>query len=155
MRAVVQRVSEASVSISGRIVSEINNGLLVFIAILPEDTNEIMKWMCHKLVNLRIFPDAEGKMNKSLLETQGDILLISNFTLYGDVHKGFRPSFVKSAQPNIAEPIYNSMLKHLKENFQLHIASGEFGAKMDVKLVNEGPVTIIINKEANDNSTEN
>ena len=147
MRAVVQRVSRASVTIEGKVTGEIGNGLLVFVALSHSDNSEIMKWMCNKLVNLRIFPDDEGKMNKSVLETSGGILLISNFTLYGDAHKGFRPSFIKSAPPEISKPLYESMVLHLKENYPIHIASGEFGAMMDIELVNDGPVTIIIEKE--------
>ena len=94
MRAVVQRVSRASVTIDGKVTGEIGKGLLVLVAISHSDNSEIMKWMCHKLVNLRIFSDEEGKMNKSVLDTDGGILLISNFTLYGDARKGFRPSFI-------------------------------------------------------------
>ncbi|MCL5991713.1 MAG: D-aminoacyl-tRNA deacylase [Bacteroidetes bacterium] len=151
MRTVVQRVNRASVTIDGKVTGEIGKGLLVFLAISNSDNSEIMRWMCNKLVNLRIFPDEEGKMNKSVLDTGGGILLISNFTLYGDASKGFRPSFIKSAPPEISKPLYESMVLYLKENYPLHIASGEFGAMMDIELVNDGPVTIIIEKEVDSN----
>ena len=148
MRAVVQRVSSASITIDGKVKGEIGKGLLVFVAVSHNDNTDIMKWICNKLVNLRIFSDEEGKMNKSVLDTGGGILLISNFTLYGDANKGFRPSFIKSAPPEISKPLYESMVLHLKENYPIQIASGEFAAMMDIKLVNDGPVTIIIEKEA-------
>ena len=151
MRAVVQRVSEASVSIESNVTGKIGKGLVIFIAFSPSDNDDIMKWMCHKLVNLRVFPDDEGKMNRSLLDTDGGILIISNFTLYGDARKGFRPSFVKAAAPLIAEPLYDSMVRFLTENNPVQVASGEFGAMMDISLVNDGPVTIIIEKEQDNN----
>ncbi|TAL68437.1 MAG: D-tyrosyl-tRNA(Tyr) deacylase [Bacteroidetes bacterium] len=147
MRAVVQRVSGANVKIKGNINGEIGKGIVVFVAVSITDNSEIMKWFCNKLVNLRIFPDDKGKMNKSVLDIDGEILLISNFTLYGDVRKGFRPSFIKSAPQEISQPLYESMVLHLEENYPIHIASGEFGAMMDIELVNDGPVTIIIEKE--------
>jgi len=146
MRAVVQRVSSASVTVDKNVCGKINKGLLVLLAVTNSDTSEIMKWMCNKLVNLRIFPDDENKMNKSVLDCKGEILLISNFTLYGDTRKGFRPSFVAAAAPDKAEPMYNEMLSYLKENYPIKIESGVFGAMMEVQLVNEGPVTLIIEK---------
>jgi D-tyrosyl-tRNA(Tyr) deacylase len=146
MRAVVQRVSKASVSIEEKIVGKIGIGLCAFIAISSADDDETMKWMCNKLVNLRIFPDEERKMNKSLIDCNGGILLISNFTLYGDLRKGFRPSFIDAAPPEIAQPLYERMINYLEENYPLQIAAGVFGAMMDIELVNNGPVTIIIEK---------
>ncbi|MBI5325343.1 MAG: D-tyrosyl-tRNA(Tyr) deacylase [Ignavibacteriae bacterium] len=147
MRVVVQRVSRASVAIGGKVTGEIGNGIAVFVAISHSDNSDIMKWMSNKLMNLRIFPDDEGKMNKSVLDTCGGILLVSNFTLYGDAHKGLRPSFIKSAPPEISKPLYESMVLHLKDKYTINIASGEFGAMMNIELVNDGPVTIIIEKE--------
>ena len=149
MRAIVQRVSRANVKIDGKITGEIGTGIVVFVAISNTDDQGIMKWFCNKLVNLRIFPDDENKMNRSVLDVKGGILLISNFTLYGDALKGFRPSFIKSAPPDISKPLYETMVQYLKENYPLHIASGEFGAMMDIELINDGPVTIIIEKENN------
>ncbi|MGA2295935.1 MAG: D-aminoacyl-tRNA deacylase [FCB group bacterium] len=146
MRAIVQRVSRASVSINNTIHSEIDTGFVVFIAITHNDNEEVMKWMCNKLINLRIFPDEENKMNKSVLDCNGGILLISNFTLYGDVNKGFRPSFIKAAPPEIAEPLYQSMIDYIRNIYPIKIATGVFGAKMDIELVNDGPVTIFIEK---------
>ena len=146
MRVIVQRVSTASVSINNAIYGEIDKGLVVFIAITHTDNEDIMKWMCNKLTNLRVFPDEDNKMNKSILDCNGSILLISNFTLYGDVNKGFRPSFIKAASPEIAEPLYQSMVDYLKNNYPIKIATGEFGAMMDIELINDGPVTIFIEK---------
>ncbi len=148
MRAVVQRVSRASVTIEGRKNGEIGNGLLVLLAVTESDNEDIMKWVCNKLVNLRVFPDEERKMNLSALDVGGGILMISNFTLYGELKKGFRPNFLKAAKPEISEPLYNRMVEYLRENYPLEIASGEFGAMMEVELVNDGPVTVIIEKEA-------
>jgi D-aminoacyl-tRNA deacylase len=122
--------------------------LLVFLAVIESDTDEIMEWFCNKIVNLRIFPDDKDKMNRSVLDINGGILLISNFTLYGDIKHGFRPSFTKAAPPEIAEPMYNKMLNHLQENYPLKVESGVFGAMMDIELVNAGPVTISIEKES-------
>ncbi len=144
MRAVVQRVSKASVEIEGKICGKIDKGIVVFIAINESDNDKSIEWMSNKLVNLRIFSDDNGKMNKSVNEIQGGILLISNFTLYGDTKKGFRPSFVHSARPDISEPIFNKLLNYLKTNYDLKIETGKFGAMMNIELVNDGPVTIII-----------
>lgn len=146
MRVVVQRVSEASVIIGGKCVGKIDKGLCVFVGIVASDTKETIKWMSNKLVNLRIFPDEEDKMNRSVLDIDGGILLISNFTLYGDVQKGFRPSFGHSAPTAISEPLYQSFLEYLRSNYEINIESGVFGAMMDISLVNHGPVTIIIEK---------
>jgi D-aminoacyl-tRNA deacylase len=146
MRAIVQRVSSAKVNINNSIYNQIDNGLVVFIAITHTDDKEIMKWMCNKLTNLRVFPDDDNKMNKSVLDCKGGILLISNFTIYGDAGKGFRPSFIKAAPPEIAEPVYQSMVNYLKNNYPIKIATGKFGAMMDVELINDGPVTIFIEK---------
>jgi len=146
MKVVVQKVSCASVKIDGKITGEIGEGLLVLVGFSEGDNREAIKWMCNKLVNLRIFPDEEHKMNKSVVDCNGGILLVSNFTLYGDAQKGFRPSFSKAAILTQAEPFYDFMLEYLKNNYKLKIESGRFGAMMDVELINNGPVTIIIEK---------
>jgi D-tyrosyl-tRNA(Tyr) deacylase len=146
MRAVVQRVSRAKVTIDGIINGEIGIGLMVLLAISEKDNQETIKWMCNKIANLRIFPDEEEKMNLSVQQINGSILLISNFTLYGDVQRGFRPGFTDSALPIIAEPLYNDFVKYWKENYSPKLETGVFGAMMDVEIVNSGPVTIIIDK---------
>ena len=144
MRAVVQRVSRASVEIDGKMNGEISKGLVVFVAIKDSDNEKTVEWMSNKLVNLRIFPDENDKMNRSVLDVKGGILLISNFTLYGDAKKGFRPSFIESAKPEISKPIFNKLLNYLKSNYDLKIETGKFGAMMNINLINDGPVTIII-----------
>ena len=147
MRAVIQKVSEARVVIEGNTSGEISHGLVVFVAVNEKDDDKIMKWMCNKIANLRVFPDEDDKMNLSVIEVNGGILIISNFTLYGDVRKGFRPNFMRSAKPGISEPVYEKMIAHMKDKFPVKVESGEFGAMMDVQLINDGPVTIIIEKE--------
>ncbi len=147
MRSVVQKVSKANVKIEGKIVGEIGIGLTVFVAVSKQDDYKIMEWMCNKIANLRVFLDEENKMNKSVIDINGSLLLISNFTLYGDVRKGFRPNFMKSAKPDFSEPMYDKMIEHFRNNFPVIVESGKFGAMMDVELVNDGPVTIIIEKE--------
>jgi D-tyrosyl-tRNA(Tyr) deacylase len=146
MKAVVQRVSSANVKIDGKVHGEIGQGLLVLLGIKEGDDAETMKWFSNKLVNLRVFADRDGKMNRSVLDIEGGILLISNFTIYGDTRKGYRPSFSKAAKPESAEPLYNKMLDFLRDNNPIKIESGIFGAMMDVSLVNDGPVTVIIEK---------
>jgi D-tyrosyl-tRNA(Tyr) deacylase len=120
----------------------------VVVAVTSTDTEEIMKWFCNKIINLRIFHDEEMKMNRSVQDIKGGILLISNFTLYGDAKRGFRPSFSKAAVPEFAEPMYDRMVEYLGKNYSIKIETGKFGAMMDVSLVNDGPVTIIIQKES-------
>jgi len=146
MKAVVQRVSQAYVKVENRIIGQIGEGLLVLIAFSDRDNDEIIKWMANKIANLRIFPDDEEKMNRSVLDVRGEILIVSNFTIYGDVHKGFRPNFMNSAKPELAENIYNRFLAYMQSNYDLKVESGIFGAMMDVYLVNDGPVTVIIEK---------
>jgi D-tyrosyl-tRNA(Tyr) deacylase len=145
MKAIVQRVKQARVEIDGKVSGEICNGILVLLGIIDGDREKI-EWMSRKLINLRIFPDEEGKMNRSVSDVGGGILIVSNFTLYGDVQKGTRPSFGRAAHPDISEPIYDEMIKYMRENFDVSIETGKFGAMMDVSLVNDGPVTIIIEK---------
>jgi D-aminoacyl-tRNA deacylase len=147
MRAIVQRVSGSNVKVDGIIKGEIGKGLLVLLAIAPTDNEKTIKWMADKLSNLRIFSDEEGKMNLSILQTGGDILIISNFTLYGDVSRGFRPSFSSSATPEIAKPMFSKMIDYMRTNLPFKVETGEFGADMDVFLVNDGPVTIIIDSK--------
>ncbi len=147
MRAIVQRVSRANCKVDGEICAEIDDGLLVLLAVTHNDGQKAMKWLCNKIVNLRVFPDDENKMNRSVLDINGGILLISNFTLYGDVKKGFRPNFMKAAKPETAEKLYNDMIQYMKESYSIKIASGVFGAMMDIELINAGPVTISIEKE--------
>jgi D-tyrosyl-tRNA(Tyr) deacylase len=144
MRLLIQRVKRASVTVEHTVVGSIAQGLLAFVGIAQSDTQVEMEWMCNKLLNLRIFADDEGKMNRSVKDVQGGILLVSQFTLYGDAHKGFRPSFIEAAHPSHAEPLYNAMLARLRSDYTAE--AGVFGAMMDVELVNDGPVTIWIEK---------
>lgn len=146
MKAVVQRVSSAAVKVDGITKGEIGKGLLVLLGIKEGDNEETIRWFSNKLVNLRIFPDETNKINHSVLDINGGILLISNFTLYGDTRKGYRPSFSKAAAPDIAEPLYEKMLDFLRQHNPIQIEAGIFGAMMDVSLVNDGPVTVIIEK---------
>ncbi len=146
MKVVVQKVSCASVEIEDEIAAQIGDGLCIFVAVHESDTSEQMEWMARKLINLRIFPDNEGKMNLSVTDTQGELLVISNFTLYGDARKGTRPSFTDSAPPAIAKPLYDKFIEILKNSTALKIETGQFGAMMKVELINDGPVTLIIEK---------
>lgn len=146
MRCVVQRVLKAKVVVEGQTTGEIDKGLLVLVGITHSDTNKTVEWMCEKLLKLRIFPDEEGKMNRSVTDVGGGILLVSQFTLYGELKKGTRPSFTEAARPEIAEPMYNDMIALLKKERSVNIQTGIFGAMMDVELVNSGPVTIILER---------
>jgi len=144
MIAVIQRVSESSVKIDGQISGQIGPGLMVLLGIEEVDGTEDIDWLSKKIINLRIFPDENGVMNKSLLETGGDILLISQFTLHASTKKGNRPSYIKAAKPDIAVPLYERFIEALESELGKPIQTGEFGADMKVALVNDGPVTIII-----------
>ena len=144
MIAVIQRVSESSVKINGKIKSEIGQGLMVLLGIEDADGQEDIEWLSHKIVNLRIFPDEDGVMNKSLLDCEGDILLISQFTLHASTKKGNRPSYIKAAKPDIAIPLYEKAIAALTSLLGKPIQTGEFGADMKVSLINDGPVTIQI-----------
>lgn len=146
MKVVVQRVSEAAVEVNSKVIGSIRHGLLVLAGFHSADTNETVQWMCDKICKLRVFHDNEGKMNRSVQDAEGEILVVSQFTLYGDSRKGNRPSFIESAPPAIAIPLYNYMLEYLANNSDMSIQSGEFGAMMKVSLVNDGPVTLIIEK---------
>ncbi|HET7039702.1 MAG TPA: D-aminoacyl-tRNA deacylase [Gemmatimonadales bacterium] len=141
----MQRVSRASVTIQGQVVGKIGAGFLVLAGFTAGDGDEAIEWMADKLANLRIFPDGDGKMNRSLLETGGAALVVSQFTLYGDASRGRRPSFVGAAQPDVAEPLYRRLVEALRAR-GLTVATGEFGAMMAVELVNDGPVTLVLER---------
>ena len=149
MRTVVQRVSEASVVVEDRKVSSIGQGLLVLAAFRTRDAEEELQWMARKCLELRIFEDEEGKMNRSLLDEGGELLVVSQFTLYGNCRKGRRPAYTDSAPAGEAEQLYERFLEILRGEYD-RVAEGVFGAKMRVALVNDGPVTIIIEREAED-----
>jgi D-tyrosyl-tRNA(Tyr) deacylase len=145
MRVVLQRVSRAKVTVEGRVTGEIGRGLLLLAGFTDGDTEDALAWMADKVVGLRIFPDDEGKMNRSVQEVGGGLLVVSQFTLYGDARKGRRPSFVDAARPEIAIPLYERFVDLLRAT-GLPVGTGEFGAMMDVELVNDGPVTLILER---------
>ncbi|MBD0368722.1 MAG: D-tyrosyl-tRNA(Tyr) deacylase [Flavisolibacter sp.] len=150
MRVVIQRVSKASVTVEGTITGRIGTGLLVLLGIEDADGEEDCKWLSNKIVNLRIFNDEEGVMNRSVIDIGGDLLLISQFTLHASTKKGNRPSYIKASKPEVAIPLYGKMIKQLEEDLGKKIQTGLFGADMKVELLNDGPVTIFIdtkNKE--------
>lgn len=147
MIVVIQRVSEASVKIEGKIKAEIATGLMILLGIEEADGEEDIAWLSKKIVYLRIFPDENGVMNKSLLDIGGEILLISQFTLYASTKKGNRPSYVKAAKPDIAIPLYQKMINALETELGKSIGMGEFGADMKVTLINDGPVTIVMDSK--------
>ena len=147
MIAVIQRVSEADVTIESKVSGKISVGLLILVGFEDADTAEDLDWMCGKIVNLRIFPDENDVMNKSVLDCQGEILVISQFTLHASTKKGNRPSYLKAAKPDIAIPLYEDFISKLESNFGKKVERGEFGADMKVHLVNDGPVTIIIDSK--------
>jgi len=147
MRFVIQRVSEASVKIDGAIYSEIQKGFLVLVGVEELDTKEDAEWLCNKLVGLRIFGDADDKMNLSLQDINGNILLVSQFTLFASTKKGNRPSFIKSAKPKIAIPLYEYCIQQLSQLISKPIKTGQFGADMKVSLINDGPVTILMDSK--------
>ena len=144
MIAVIQRVSQSSVTIDGHIKSSIGKGLLVLLGIEDADSEEDIFWLTHKIIHLRIFDDANGVMNESIGDQDGDILVISQFTLHASIKKGNRPSYIKAAKPEVAIPLYNRFVDVLEAELGKSIGTGEFGAYMEVGLVNDGPVTIII-----------
>jgi D-tyrosyl-tRNA(Tyr) deacylase len=148
MRAVIQRVSRASVTIDGQIKSAIEGGLLVLVGIEDTDTTEDIGWLSGKIVNLRIFNDSDGVMNLSVKETGGDILLVSQFTLHASTKKGNRPSYIRASKPDIAIPLYTKMISQLDADLGKAIGTGEFGADMKVELLNDGPVTITIDSKS-------
>jgi D-tyrosyl-tRNA(Tyr) deacylase len=147
MIAVIQRVSESQVKINGKVKGEIGVGLMILVGIEEADEVEDIEWLGKKIVNLRIFPDDNNVMNKSVLEVSGDILLISQFTLHASIKKGNRPSYIKAAKPDIAIPLYEKFISYLEKELGKSIQTGEFGADMKVALVNDGPVTILMDSK--------
>ncbi len=146
MRVVLQRVARARVVVGERVTGEIGRGFLLLVGFRAEDTEEGLRWMAEKIVSLRLFSDAEDKMNLGLEDVGGGVLVVSQFTLYGDTRKGRRPSFIDAAPPPIAIPLYERFVTHLRERAPGPVATGEFGAMMDVELVNDGPVTLILER---------
>ena len=147
MKAIIQRVSESSVTIQGKITSSIGYGMMVLIGIEDADNIDDIKWLSSKIVNLRIFEDTNEVMNLSILETKGEILVISQFTLHASTKKGNRPSYIKAAKPEIAIPLYNSFVNQVEQDLGTKVQTGEFGADMKIHLVNDGPVTIMIDSK--------
>lgn len=145
MKVVVQRVSSSSVSVGGEIVGKINQGLLILLGITHTDTEQNADWLVNKIINMRIFSDLEDKLNLSLKDIAGSILVISQFTLYAEAEKGNRPSFTSAARPEIAKPLYEYFIDKLKLN-NILVESGIFGADMQIELINDGPITIILEK---------
>ncbi|MCX6318888.1 MAG: D-aminoacyl-tRNA deacylase [Bacteroidetes bacterium] len=144
MKAVIQRVYRSSVTVEGKIVASIGEGLLVLVGIEDADNDEDISWLSGKIVNLRIFNDANGVMNESVLDKQGDIILVSQFTLHAATKKGNRPSYIKASKPEVAIPMYEKMIAQLTRDLGKPIGTGVFGADMKVELLNDGPVTIVI-----------
>ena len=144
MKAVIQRVSKASVTIDGVKVASINDGLLVLLGIINEDTQEDIVWLSNKISNLRIFGDDDGVMNKSILDINGNAIVVSQFTLHANTKKGNRPSYIKAAKTDVAIPLYKKFVSQLELDLGKKVQTGEFGADMKVELLNDGPVTIII-----------
>ncbi len=144
MRAVVQRVRQASVSIEGKLVSEIATGVLVLLGIEDSDSKEDIEWLCRKICNMRIFPDDDGIMNRSLVEVGGEALIVSQFTLHASTKKGNRPSYIQAAKPEVAIPLYEEFIAEFDSHIDSKVMTGEFGADMQVSLINDGPVTILI-----------
>ena len=150
MKAVIQRVSKASVTVEGKIISEIKNGLLIFLGVEDADGKEDIAWLSRKIINLRIFNDTDGVMNTSLLDIDGDAIVVSQFTLHAATKKGNRPSYIKAAKPDVAKPIYEHFIQQIETDLNKSVGTGIFGADMKVNLLNDGPVTIVIdtkNKE--------
>lgn len=148
MIALVQRVKEASVTVDGHVVSAIGPGMLILLGVHQTDTEKEMQWVARKCANLRIFPDEAGRMNRSLLDCGGEALVVSQFTLYGNTQKGNRPSFIESAPPAKAEPLYEQFAATLSSHLGKPVPMGIFGAMMDVQLINDGPVTLWIEQRA-------
>jgi len=150
MRAVIQRVSRASVTVDDRIISEIQNGLLVLLGIENADSHEDIEWLSRKIINLRIFNDADGVMNESLLDIDGEVIVVSQFTLHAATKKGNRPSYLRAGKPDVAIPLYEKFILQIEKDLDKKVGTGIFGADMKVALLNDGPVTISIdtkNKE--------
>lgn len=150
MKAVIQRVKHSSVTIEGEKVASIGGGLLILLGVVNEDASEDIQWLSKKIANLRIFGDENGVMNKSLLDVDGDAIVVSQFTLHASTKKGNRPSYIKAAKPDIAIPLYEQFVKQLEQDIGKTVQTGEFGADMKVELLNDGPVTIIIDTKQKD-----
>ena len=150
MRVVIQRVLNASVTINDEKVASIDSGLLILLGIVNNDTLDDIKWLSHKIVNLRIFADDNGVMNTSVLNTNGDIIVVSQFTLHASTKKGHRPSYIKAAKPDVAIPLYQAFINQMEKDLKKPIQTGRFGADMKVALLNDGPVTIIIDSKNKD-----
>ncbi|NLB78075.1 MAG: D-tyrosyl-tRNA(Tyr) deacylase [Clostridiaceae bacterium] len=147
MRAVVQRVKRAQVSVEGSITGKIEKGILVLLGVGENDEIEDLEYMAKKIINLRIFEDNEDKMNLSVLDVGGNVLVISQFTLYGDCRKGNRPSYSKAASPDIAKEYYHRYLDYIKDNYKIKVESGVFQASMEVDFINDGPVTLMLDSK--------
>ena len=147
MKVVIQRVSEASVTINRLKVASINKGLLILLGIVNEDTQEDINWLVRKTVNLRIFNDDNNVMNNSLIDVDGDVIVVSQFTLHASTKKGSRPSYMKAAKPDVAIPLYENFIKTLESEIGKKVQTGKFGADMKVELLNDGPVTIVIDSK--------
>lgn len=147
MKVVIQRVLRASVTIESKTVASITNGLLILLGIVNEDTQDDIKWLSNKIVNLRIFGDENGVMNKSLFDINADAIVVSQFTLHASTKKGNRPSYIKAAKPDVAIPIYEAFVKQIETDLGKPVQTGQFGADMKVELLNDGPVTIIIDSK--------
>ncbi len=146
MRVVLQRVSRAEVRVGDSVVGSIGRGHLLLVGFTEGDGNEHVEWMADKVVGLRVFPDDEGRMNRALEDVDGGLLVVSQFTLYGDVRKGRRPSFVHAAHPDVAVPLYERFVSALRDRGVSRVETGEFGAAMEVELVNDGPVTLVLER---------
>ena len=147
MKVVIQRVSKASVTIDGNKVASIGSGLLLLLGIVEEDTQEDIKWLSGKIINLRIFEDENAVMNRSLLDVNGEIIAVSQFTLHASTKKGNRPSYIRAAKPETAIPLYETFIKQLESDLGKKVQTGQFGAYMKVELINDGPVTILIDSK--------
>jgi D-tyrosyl-tRNA(Tyr) deacylase len=147
MRVVLQRVKQASVSVENKVVGEIQHGLMILLGIEEADTNEDIEWLVGKIVQMRIFADENGQMNKSVVDVQGDLLVVSQFTLFAATKKGNRPSFIRAARPETAIPLYDSFLKSFENLLGKPVQKGIFGADMQVSLINDGPVTICVDSK--------
>jgi len=147
MRAVIQRVSEASVTVDRKVCAVMREGLLILLGVEDEDNDEDIDWLCRKIINMRIFNDDEEIMNESLQSTDGDAIIVSQFTLHASTKKGNRPSYIKSAKPEISKPLYEKFVSKFQEELGKEVGTGIFGADMKVSLLNDGPVTIIIDSK--------
>lgn len=150
MKVVLQRVKQASVTVAGKVIAKIAHGYLILLGIEAEDTQEDINWLARKTINLRVFSDENDAMNKSVIDVGGDIIVVSQFTLHASTKKGNRPSFIKAARPDVAIPLYRAFVLQLENELGKKIQTGEFGAMMDVALINDGPVTILIDSKQRD-----